>query len=142
MGHEETFARDVADREVLRRELVRLGDRVGQRLRAAAHAGRTIQLKLRYGDFRTITRSRTLADPTDLGGDIARVANSLPGKPEINVVPAGHFAFLTPCSPELAAAIPRICTDVPAGFDRAAFHREFNAAVVQFFREQLAGGDR
>ena len=77
MGHEETFARDVADREVLRREIVRLADRVGQRLRAAAHAGRTIQLKLRYGDFRTITRSRTLADPTDLGGDIARVANSL-----------------------------------------------------------------
>jgi predicted dienelactone hydrolase len=46
------------------------------------------------------------------------------------------------CSPELAAAILRICTDVPEGFDRAAFHSEFNAAVVQFFREQLAGGDR
>lgn len=76
------------------------------------------------------------------GSPTARVANSLPGKPEIHVVPAGHFAFLAPCSAELAAAVPRICTDVPAGFDRAAFHREFNAAVVQFFREQLGGGDR
>jgi predicted dienelactone hydrolase len=61
----------------------------------------------------------------------------LPGKPEIHVVPAGHFSFLAPCTAELAAAIPRICTDTPAGFDRAAFHREFNAAVVTYFREQL-----
>ena len=71
------------------------------------------------------------------GSPMARVAESLPGKPESHVVPAGHFAFLAPCSAELAAAIPRICTDVPAGFDRAGFHREFNAAVVKYFREQL-----
>jgi len=76
------------------------------------------------------------------GSGTERVAEGLPGKPEIHVVPAGHFAFLAPCSAELAAAVPRICTDVPAGFDRAAFHREFNAAVVQFFREQLASGER
>ncbi|WP_049823660.1 alpha/beta fold hydrolase [Bradyrhizobium sp. WSM2254] len=76
------------------------------------------------------------------GSPVARVAGWLPGKPEIHVVPAGHFAFLAPCSAELAAAVPRICTDVPAGFDRVAFHREFNAAVVQFFREQLGSGDR
>lgn len=76
------------------------------------------------------------------GSGTARVAEGLPGKPDIHVVPAGHFAFLAPCSAELAAAVPRICTDTPVGFDRAAFHREFNAAVVKFFREQLAGGDQ
>ena len=75
------------------------------------------------------------------GSGTARVADSLPGKPEIHVVPAGHFAFLAPCSPELATAIPRICTD-RAGFDRAAFHRDFNASVVRFFREHLGGGGR
>jgi predicted dienelactone hydrolase len=69
----------------------------------------------------------------------ARVADILPGKPELHVVPAGHFAFLAPCSPQLAAAIPRICTDVPAGFDRAAFHSDFNASVIRFFREHLVG---
>lgn len=74
------------------------------------------------------------------GSGTARVAEGLPGKPDIHVVPAGHYAFLAPCSAELAAAIPRICTDVPAEFDRVAFHRAFNAAVVQYFREQLAGG--
>jgi predicted dienelactone hydrolase len=73
------------------------------------------------------------------GSGTARVADGLPGKPEIHVVPAGHFAFLAPCSPQLAAAVPRICSDVPAGFDRAAFHRDFNASVARFFREHLVG---
>lgn len=68
---------------------------------------------------------------------VARVARSLPGQPDVHTVPAGHFAFLAPCSPELTAAIPRICTDVPAGFDRTAFHREFNADVIRFFRDHL-----
>jgi predicted dienelactone hydrolase len=71
----------------------------------------------------------------------ARVARSLPGKPDVHVVPAGHFAFLAPCSPQLATAMARICTDVPAGFDRAAFHREFNASVARFFREHLVLDD-
>jgi len=74
----------------------------------------------------------------DGSGD-ARVAESLPGKPDVHVVPAGHFAFLAPCSPELAIAVPRICTDNPAGFDRVGFHREFNADVVAFFRAHLTG---
>ncbi|HXQ04733.1 MAG TPA: hypothetical protein VN831_08260, partial [Bradyrhizobium sp.] len=39
-------------------------------------------------------------------------------------MPAGHYAFLPPCSPQLAANLPRFCTD-PPGFDRTAFHRNF-----------------
>jgi len=41
-----------------------------------------------------------------------------------------------PPPPALAKAVPEICTDAP-GFDRAAFHKEFNAAVLAFFRTQL-----
>jgi predicted dienelactone hydrolase len=65
-----------------------------------------------------------------------RVANGLPGKPDLHVIPAGHYGFLPPCSPQLAANLPRFCTD-PPGFDRAAFHRDFDASVVRFFREHL-----
>lgn len=74
----------------------------------------------------------------------ALIASRLPGAPEIHTVPAGHYAFLAPCSPQLAALVPRLCTDEPAGFDRVAFHRDFNAAVVRFFREHLVadGGTR
>jgi predicted dienelactone hydrolase len=71
----------------------------------------------------------------------ARVARALPGKPEIHNVPASHFAFLAPCSPQLAAALPRPCTDKPAGFDRLVFHRDFNESVARFFHEQLAEGN-
>ena len=67
------------------------------------------------------------------------VARSLPGHPEIHVVPAAHYAFLAPCSEQLAAAVPRICADTPKDFDRAAFHREFDAGIVRFFSEHLAG---
>lgn len=52
------------------------------------------------------------------------------------VAGAGHFAFLAPCSAALAEAAPAICRDA-AGFDRAAWHREFNAAVVAFFKTAL-----
>jgi predicted dienelactone hydrolase len=67
----------------------------------------------------------------------ARVARGLPGTPDVHLVPAGHFAFLAPCSPQLATAIPRICADVPASFNRAAFHHEFNSSMARVFREHL-----
>ncbi|QQO12798.1 hydrolase [Bradyrhizobium diazoefficiens] len=83
---------------------------------------------------------------SELGGGgvnaagVASVTSSLPGKLDVHVVRAGHYAFLPPCTPELAALRPQVCTD-PEGFDRAAFHREFDAAVAKFFRDQLAGGN-
>ena len=70
----------------------------------------------------------------------AFTAGKLPGKPAVHTVPDSHFAFLPPCPPQLAAAVPRICTDKPADFDRAAFHRDFNASVIKFFRDQFTAG--
>jgi DNA polymerase-4 len=77
IGHEETFPTDVTDRAVLEREVVRFADRVAARLRGSSLVARTVQLKLRYPDFRTITRSRTLAEPTDLAADVGRTAATL-----------------------------------------------------------------
>lgn len=65
------------------------------------------------------------------------VYDGLPTKPEYRVVPnAGHFAFLAPCTPAFANVAPEVCRD-PEGFDRTAFHREFDAAVVTFFTAKL-----
>ena len=62
---------------------------------------------------------------------------ALPTVPDYRVVPlAGHFDFLAPCSQALADRAPAICTSAP-GFDRTAFHRSFNAAVVGFFGKTL-----
>lgn len=77
IGHERTFERNIADRAELERELLRLADAVGARLRRGGVKARTIAIKLRFDDFSTITRSRTLAEPTDLGRRIYEEARSL-----------------------------------------------------------------
>lgn len=65
IGHEETFAHDHHLRSTLDRELVQFADAVASRLRAQGLVARTIQLKVRFGDFTTITRSTTLAVSVD-----------------------------------------------------------------------------
>ena len=77
IGHEETYATDYHDRPPLLRELVRLADAVGDRARSQNLAGRTVTIKVRFGDFRTITRSRSLPRATDSGAVMARVAGEL-----------------------------------------------------------------
>lgn len=77
LGAEETFDRDVDDPTVVRRELLRLAERVGSRLRAHGHVGRTVALKVRFADFTTITRSRTLPEPTDVAREIYATATDL-----------------------------------------------------------------
>ena len=77
IGHEETFARDHHRLETLQHELVRLGDSVASRLRAAHVAGRTVSIKVRFHDFRTITRSVTLPSAVDTGPDVVRAATTL-----------------------------------------------------------------
>ncbi len=77
IGAEETFERDIADRGTIRRELLRLSEKVGGRLRGSGQAGRTVAVKLRKADFSTITRARTLREPTDLSHDIYATACAL-----------------------------------------------------------------
>ncbi|CAN5483194.1 DNA polymerase IV [soil metagenome] len=77
VGHEETFAHDHHRHDTLRREIVRLADSTASRLRRQRLAGRTITLKVRFGDFSTITRSVTLPTAVDAGPTIARAAKGL-----------------------------------------------------------------
>jgi DNA polymerase-4 len=65
IGAEETFDVDEDDRAAVRRELLRLSERTGAALRARALRGRRVSIKVRFGDFHTITRSRTLPDGVD-----------------------------------------------------------------------------
>jgi DNA polymerase-4 len=74
IGAEETFAVDHHDRDVLRRELLRLAERTAGSLRARGLRGRTVSIKVRYADFTTITRSRTLQVATDVTQEVYRTA--------------------------------------------------------------------
>lgn len=70
-------------------------------------------------------------------GSVAAVEDELPVKADFRTVPnAQHFSFLPPCPDELAASAHDICSD-PSNFDREAFHKEFNAQVLEFFRHAL-----
>jgi len=77
VGHEETYAVDHHLHDSLRRQVVRMGDAVASRLREAGLGGRTVTLKVRFADFSTITRSKTLAEPLDCARDIARTGGAL-----------------------------------------------------------------
>jgi DNA polymerase-4 len=79
VGHEETYPRDHHDPQLLRREVVRLCDAVAARMRASGLAGRTVTLKVRFGDFRTITRSHTEPEPVDTAPTLVDAALALLG---------------------------------------------------------------
>jgi DNA polymerase-4 len=77
VGAQETFGHDVVDPAVIERELLRLSVKVGFRLRAGTVVGRTVTVTVRFFDFRTITRSRTLGQFTNLTPQIYATATSL-----------------------------------------------------------------
>jgi len=77
IGADETFSFDVDDPAYIHRELLKLSDRTAARVRAAGMVGRTISIKVRFSDFTTITRSKTLRDPTDVSRDIYATARAL-----------------------------------------------------------------
>jgi len=70
ISHEHTYDRDTANLEQIEATLMRLSEMVGRRLREQQFHARTLQLKLRYKDFTTITRARSLDVPTQLDNEI------------------------------------------------------------------------
>ena len=77
VSRETTLARDATDPEALEGLLVRFAGLVGADLRASGLVARTVTLKLRHGDFHTVTRRRTLAQPTDLDAELLAPARAL-----------------------------------------------------------------
>ena len=82
IGHEHTFDADTSDPEVIERTLLAMSDGVAGRLRSAGVRASTIAVKIRDSSFRTITRQRTLVEPTDLTEPIFRAAVEL-ARPEV-----------------------------------------------------------
>jgi DNA polymerase IV len=82
VGHEHTFDIDTSDRETIERTLLAMSDGVAGRLRSAGVRASTIAVKIRDSSFRTITRQRTLPEPTDMTDPIFRAAVEL-ARPEL-----------------------------------------------------------
>ncbi len=77
IGADETFAHDIDDPVRIHRELLRLADRTAARARTAGMSGRTVSIKVRFADFTTITRAKTLRHHTDVSRDIYATAREL-----------------------------------------------------------------
>ena len=77
ISHETTFATDLDDRETLRASLLALTEQVARRLRRHSLRGRTVEIKVRFADFRTITRSRKLPGPTNSTHELWEAASNL-----------------------------------------------------------------
>ncbi len=91
VGSEETFEADLDDRSDILREILRLSDRTAGRLRAKGLCGRTVTLKVRFSNFKTVTRSATLEDEVDNAAEIYTVARGLyerldPDRPRIRLL--------------------------------------------------------
>ena len=87
VGQEETFDADVTDKLKLHKEILYLANKVGWRLRKYGLTGRTVTLKIKYSDFKQITRSTTLQSATDDGHLLYQEALKLLGKTDIGVIP-------------------------------------------------------
>jgi len=77
ISHETTFAQDIDDHEVLQAWLIDLAEQVARRMRRHALKGRTIELKVRFADFQTITRSLTLPEPTNITQELLQAGIEL-----------------------------------------------------------------
>ena len=82
ISHEHTFDVDTNDPVLIDKTLLAMADGVAARLRSAGLRAATVQVKIRDSDFRTVTRQRTLPEPTDLTEPIWRTALEL-ARPEI-----------------------------------------------------------
>lgn len=135
-GAENTFERDTVDREVLRKWLLVQSERVGADLRKMGVAGRTVTVKIKFADFRQITRSKTLEAPTDQTRAIYRAACAILDAAELRMkvrligVTVSHFgradaqlSLLDPEPPRKQSALDRAVDKVREKFGREAVKR-------------------
>ncbi len=138
VGHEETFPQDLHELDELRRVVARLSDSVGARLRSASSAGRTVQLKVRFDGFQTITRSRTLPQPTDVGAVIAATAREL-----LDAVELDRGVRLLGVSVQqlvtVESSAPSLFDDDPDHARRAVLEQTVDAVRARFGRDAVLG---
>ena len=143
VGHEETFEHDLDDDEEILRELLALTGRVASRLRADGYRARPMTLKARLATFTTLTRSKTMADPTDVGADlyqtVAALYRGLPGeRRRIRLLGVQATGLLSAGAEQLALLHGERWSDVERTIDR--IEERFGRGAAQ--PASLLGRDR
>jgi DNA polymerase-4 len=138
ISHETTFAKDLVDPEQMRAWLLELSEQVGCRMRRHGLKGRTVQLKVRYEDFHTITRAQTLPQPTNVTQEIwwtadQMFAERLPARRlQIRLLGVGMSGFDHPGTVQLSL-FPEAEHDRQARLDEVAdqIKEKFGQASLQ-----------
>lgn len=133
VGHEETYNSDLTDRVVLGTEILRLADATARRLLERGLLARTVQLKVRFADFTTLTRSHTYDRPTAATDVLARTAREL--LDTLDVVAGVRLLGVTGANLVDESADRQLALDL-AGSDA----RRAAAAVVDQVRERFGAG--
>lgn len=132
IGNEETFEEDLFQWEEIEKQLLLFADKVGWRLRKLNLSGRTVTVKVRFASFRTVTRSRTLDEATNLDGVLYHTAKelykSIPANEGIrllgvtvsNLQPAGQSIALFDSGQEKQEALHKVVDDLKARFGSGA----------------------
>ena len=132
IGNEETFEEDLYQWEEIEKQLLLFADKVGWRLRKLNLSGRTVTVKVRFASFRTVTRSRTLDEATNLDGVLYHTAKelykSIPANEGIrllgvtvsNLQPAGQAIALFDSGQEKQEALHKVVDDLKARFGSGA----------------------
>jgi DNA polymerase-4 len=139
---EETFPVDVADRSRLRAELDLMTERVARRLAASGYSGRTVTLKARLHDFRTLSRSTTLPGATDDAGVLRRVARGLLAEVDVTSGLRLLGVGVSGLSDQAQAELPDLLPDArAAAADDAAPVEDASDAQPASARRWLPGAD-
>ncbi|HEV3474817.1 MAG TPA: DNA polymerase IV [Actinomycetota bacterium] len=133
VSHEETFDRDLDADEDVNRELLRLSLRVAVRLRREGFRARTVVLKVRLASFTTLTRSRTVPVPTDVGTDLYRIASDLyralpGGRRRIRLLGVGATGLVSAGAEQLALVRAGRWEDAERALDR--IERRFGSGTA------------
>lgn len=139
IGSEETFMTDVTDEKVVLRELLRLADRTARRVRASGMVAKTVAIKVRYADFTTVSRSKTLKEPTDVGEVIYATALQLFKGLKVNGSPLRLVGVRAEGLSDMAAASSQLTFD-PRPEARKAAERAMDLASEKFGSKAVRPG--
>jgi len=158
ISHETTFAKDLVGPEQMRAWLLELSEQVGCRMRRHGLKGRTVQLKVRYEDFHTITRAQTLPQPTNVTQEIWRTADQmfterLPARRlHIRLLGVGMSGFEHPAMVQLSlfpeaeherqARLDEVADRIKEKFGQAGLQRALGMLHDVEHRERRPGEDR
>jgi DNA polymerase-4 len=141
IGGEETFSEDLRNEQALNRELLSLATRVARRIRRHGLTGKTVTLKVKYSDFKLLTRSVTLQTPTNDAARIYATCGELLAKTEAGKRPVRLLGiYLSRLSPGLPAGQMSLLEDEGGLQRRKQLHEALDRLAERFGEDAVLPG--